>query len=465
MINRALIRIKTVQLLYSYMLVEKPFLLESQPSQPTKEKRFAYNLYLDIIYLIYRIAGKVVSHKSKFPLKESRFIKKLEGLEIIKSLEVKYKTGDFPYANVEKEIAGKISDSLLYREYINDPEKAQTVEHFWENVYKAIIFPDQSLNDLIKNQPDYSLSGIDRMNEMMLTTFKNFYINGEGLPEALNSLQKSMQKSRELYMRLLALPIDLTRLRLDQIELNRKKYLATQEDLNPNMKFVDNKLVRILEENTELNGYLETNKISWLGEERELLERILRRIIDSDIFNNYILSNVNSLDADIDLWRDLFRDEILNDEDFLEYLENKSVFWNDDLEIISTFIIKTFKKLGSDNEADRTLLPMYKDEEDARFGADLFKYVVTGKEEYQKMIEKALTGDKWEADRLAFMDVVIVMTALAEIINYPKIPLSASINEYIEIAKSYSSEKSGAFVHGVLGKIVGVLRAEGKLYK
>ena len=170
------------------------------------------------------------------------------------------------------------------------------------------------------------------------------------------------------------------------------------------------------------------------------------------------------LHEDTEFWRNVCKQIILHDEDFLEALEEESVFWNDDLEIIGTFVLKTMKRFEEDDTRG-AVLPMYKDEEDARFGSHLFADVVRNKDLYRRYIDDFINTEHWDTDRLAVMDVIITMTALAEIMNFPKIPLVVSINEYIELAKSYSTSKSGAFVNGLLSSIIGRLREEGRIQK
>lgn len=469
MINRVLIRMKTVQLLYSYLLVEKTFSLESQPSSPTKEKRFAYSLYLDMLYLMCRLSHEVKGKYKSFPLATTRFILNVESDDKIRSLYAKYDTERFPFSMVIPQLAEKIKDSLLFREFEKDRESGTTEDQFWEKVYRAIISQDLQLKEVVRSLPDYTIAGEERMNEMMSETFKNFYSSKENIEDALKTLEHSLQKARNLYMRLLALPIELTELRLQQLEANRKKHLADIEDLNPNMKMVNNEAIKLLQQNEDFLEYSESQHLSWKSDDPELLSELLRKILNSDIYINYIEeSGSQNIKSDAEFWQEVLVNVILNDEYFLEFLENKSIFWNDDLEIITSFVVKTLKRLENPETALKAVLPMYKDGnngKDAKFGAELIGYVIRNKDLYRNYIKTALAEDKWETDRLAFMDVVITMTALAEIINYPEIPLQVSINEYIEIAKSYSSAKSGQFIHGLLSTLITNLKAEGIILK
>ena len=255
--------------------------------------------------------------------------------------------------------------------------------------------------------------------------------------------------------------MELTKLRDHELDERRNRYTATHEDLNPNLRFVENRLIPMLSENEDIKNYIKNEKLGWAPEDRPMFSALLKAIVDSDIYKEYMELSATDLHTDTELWRNLLRHVVFRNEDFLEYMEDKSVFWNDDLDIIGTFAIKTIKRF--DERLPRPVLDKFKDDEDARFGSDLIKIVLKNKDTYRNYIIESLDRSQWESERLAFMDVIIMMTALAEILNFPKIPLTASLNEYIEIAKSYSSSKSGQFVNGMLGSVLRNLREQGVL--
>ena len=269
MINRVLIRIKTVQLLYSYLLVKKPFSLEAQPSQPTKEKRFAYSLYLDTIYLFYHLARRVKGKNKTLPLLKTRFILKIEEDDRFKSLNIKYSSGNYIFASLEEELAENIKGSLLFKELESDSKEKN--DRIWEEIFKAIIFPNPQYNRLVTTMQNYSLSGVERMKGMMDETFRNFYSTRDNIHDALKTLERSMNEARELYMRLLALPVELTSMLNDRLLQNRKKFLATEADLNPNMRLVNNPLPSMIENNPVFSEYREKHNLSWIAEDRDLL--------------------------------------------------------------------------------------------------------------------------------------------------------------------------------------------------
>lgn len=466
MINRILIRIKVIQILYSFLLVEKQFSLVELPESPTKEKRFAYSLYLDTLVLMLKVAESIARRGGDKPLEETRFIKRLKSDDTIKSQLSRYRVAPFPFEGVVDSIADKVKESAIYKNYLKDRKdnKLGIDTTIWNDIYDQVISPDADVNRIISNRENFTLKAVDRTRDFMNETFSNFMASQDSGSEAIAVLHQSLDKARELYFRLLWLPVELTDMQERRLDDRRHKLLTTREDLNPNLKFVENTLVKSIRECEPVKNYIEKEKISWEREDRVMMDNLLRAILESDIYKAYMENPVETPKEDCELWRNIIRKIVFNNEHFLETLEDKSVFWNDDLDTIGTFAIKSFRKFeeGAGNDA---VLDKYKDEEDARFGDELVKAVLKNKDVYRGYIDDAIDRTLWESERLAFMDVVVIETALAEIFNFPKIPLNVTLNEYIEIAKSYSSAKSGGFVNGILGKIISHLQKEGVLKK
>ena len=173
----------------------------------------------------------------------------------------------------------------------------------------------------------------------------------------------------------------------------------------------------------------------------------------------------SSFEADCEFWRDILRSVILPGDALSEALEDKSIFWNDDLQTMGTFVLKTIRNAEQAEGEDISFFPQYKDEEDAKFGAELFTDAVDHREDYRALVEKFINTGNWDPDRLAFMDIVILTVAIAELKNYPNIPVVVTMNEYIEIANNYSTAKSGQFINGVLSSIARDLRESGEIAK
>ncbi len=467
MINRVLIRIKVVQLLYSYFLVQNNFTVQSSPSAPTKEKRFAYTLYLDYLYLMVEIARYISPRTSNSPLYNSRFIQRLLDDNIIKSLISKYSGYSFPLAGCVEELADRIKASAIYKNYLKNPEADSKI---WQDIFSKFISPDSKIASCLERYENYSLRGVDRAKEMINQTFLEFATSQDHISDGLADLKTSLEKARELYFRLLLLPSEITYQQEVELDERRHRYIKSEEDLHPNTKFIDNELVKLLNNNDVIKKYVEKKKISWVEQDRELIKHLLKRILESDLYHDYIANPVSDLHEDCEFWKKAMRNIILTDSEFLENLETMSVFWNDDLDIMGEFVLKTFRRFeekasSPDSAISDPVLPMYKDDEDAKFGSELFEDAVKNHATYKRYIDEALNKQHWESDRLAYMDVVIMETALAEIMNFPKIPIQASLNEYIEIAKCYSSPKSGSFVNGLLATTIANLKENGKLRK
>ncbi len=466
MINRILIRIKVIQILYSYLLVEKQFSLSALPESPTREKRFAYSLYLDMLVLLIKVSGEIGLRGAGHPLEDTRFIQRLKTDETIKSQLARYRVSPFLFDGLVEPIAAKVKESAVYKNFLKDKKAgvpgADT--KVWEQIYKLVILPDSEVNTIISRRENYTMKGVERTSSMMEETFSNFMTSQDGTSEAIAVLHESLDKARELYFRLLWLPVELTDMQERKLDERRHKLLVTNEDLNPNLKFIDNSLVKAIRECEPVKNFIEKNKLSWEAEDRVMMENLLQSILESQMYQDYMKKPLETPDEDCELWRNIMRKVVFVNEQFLEAMEDKSVLWNDDLDIIGTFAVKTFRRIQEGNRND-AVLDKYKDEEDARFGDELVKVVLKNKDTYRGYIDKAIDRTLWESERLAFMDVVIIETALAEIINFPKIPLNVTINEYIEIAKSYSSAKSGGFVNGILGKIIDKLQEERIIFK
>lgn len=464
MINRVLIRIKVVQMLYSYLLTEKLFMIESQPTPPTKEKRFAYKLYLDILAMMVELSEIIEVKGGYKPLLDNRFIKMIMNDEKVRSILTKHRLENSPYININNSIAAKIKESGIFKSYIkNNSENITNDLKVWQDIFNSIIINNASLNTEFEKTENFSLRGIDRLKELMDETFRNFSASQSYVSDAIKTLRTSLAKAHELYFWLLLLPVELTNLRDQQIDANRNKFITTEEDINPNLRFVENELINRLRQSDTFNQYVEANKLAWMPNDRILLGKLLKIIMESDIYNEYMTAPATDIHTDCEFWRNIYKHIILDNPDLLETLEEKSVFWNDDISIIGTFAIKTFKRF--EDNPDEAILSMFKDDEDSVFGDELFKNTVKNKEEYRSYIDEFVKKESWDSERLAFMDVVIILTAMAELLNFPKIPIKVTVNEYIEIAKAYSTQKSGSFINGILASIINRLKEEGKLLK
>ena len=290
-----------------------------------------------------------------------------------------------------------------------------------------------------------------------------YYQNGgKNLDTAEKELFFSLSKAYDMYNYLLLLMVEITKQAERKQNAAKSKLLPTAEELYPNTKFVENRFIAQLEMNKQLLEFSETQKKTWENES-EFVKSLCEKIMDSDIYKEYMASETSSYEEDRELWRKIYKRIIFNNAELDQVLEDQSLYWNDDKEIVDTFVLKTIKRFEEKNGANQELLPEFKDEEDQDFARRLFRRTILNADYYRHLISENTRN--WELDRVAFMDVIIMQIALAEILSFPNIPVSVSLNEYVEIAKLYSTPKSGSFINGTLDGIVNILKKENKLTK
>lgn len=277
-----------------------------------------------------------------------------------------------------------------------------------------------------------------------------------------NDLIFSLQKSYDLYFYLILLLVELANTYEKIVEHRKGKLLPTEEDINPNTRLFSNKLITQLKENKQLASFLSSRPLSW-EDHSAFVKKLLDNILSSDIYKEYIESRDTSYDGDKEFWRKIFKRFIENNEELDAILEDESLYWNDDIEIIESFVLKTIRRFEESKGSDQELLPMFKDKEDNEFAIKLLRESLLNGKEYNSMIAKY--AQNWESERIATMDQIIMQIGIAEIVNFPNIPINVTLNEYINIAKSYSTHKSASFINGILDAIVVDLKKENKIVK
>ena len=281
-----------------------------------------------------------------------------------------------------------------------------------------------------------------------------YYQNGgKNLDTAEKELFFSLSKAYDLYNYLLLLMVEVTKYANKRLDAAKNKLVPTKEDLSPNMKFVENRFIAQLEINKQLNAFASSQKKTWENE-GDFIKNLCEQIMQSDIYKEYMASETSSYEEDRELWRKLYKKIIFNNTALDEVLEDQSLYWNDD---------KTIKRFNPENGEKQELLPEFKDEEDQDFARRLFRRSILNADYYRHLISE--NSKNWDLSRVAVMDVIIMQIALAEILSFPNIPVNVSLNEYVEIAKLYSTPKSGGFINGTLDGIVNQLKKENKLTK
>ena len=289
-----------------------------------------------------------------------------------------------------------------------------------------------------------------------------FKSDNQSIAQSEKELFFSIQKSHDLYHYLFLLMLDVSHYAQTRIDLASQKRIPTFDDLNPNKKFIENRLLKQLEKNTALNHYLNNQKLSWI-KYPELAKNLYLEIRDSELYKTYMSSSISSFAEDKKFISDVYSHILINFEPLYQNLEEQSIYWNDDVEFVINMILKTLRSFKANSDENVELMPLFKNDEDIEFTKRLFRKTVLNYKEYEGLISMFIQN--WDVERVAFMDNVIMCLAIAELTEFADIPTKVTFDEYIEIAKYYSTQKSNHFINGILDKIVDHLKKEGKILK
>lgn len=289
-----------------------------------------------------------------------------------------------------------------------------------------------------------------------------YYQNGHhNMDTAEKELLFSLSKAYDLYNYLLGLIVAITQEERRRVDIATRR--AEREGTEtPSQRFAFNKFATQLEENKQLNLFMEDKKMSWENDV-EAVRKLCDQIEQSPLYQEYMMSDAEDYETDRELWRRIYRTLIQGNEDLDAILEEKSLYWNDDKEIVDTFVLKTIKRFDPANKADQELLPEYDDTEDREYALKLFRSTILNADTYQRYMSE--TSRNWNFSRLAYMDVVLMQIAIAEMLTFPNIPISVTIDEYVDLAKLYSTPKSGGYINGMLDAIARHLVDTGRLLK
>lgn len=289
-----------------------------------------------------------------------------------------------------------------------------------------------------------------------------YYQNGHhNMDTAEKELLFSLSKAYDLYNYLLGLIVAITQEERRRVDIATRR--AEREGTEtPSQRFAFNKFATQLEENKQLNLFMEDKKMSWENDV-EAVRKLCDQIEQSPLYQEYMMSDAEDYETDRELWRRIYRTLIQGNEDLDAILEEKSLYGNDDKEIVDTFVLKTIKRFDPANKADQELLPEYDDTEDREYALKLFRSTILNADTYQRYMSE--TSRNWNFSRLAYMDVVLMQIAIAEMLTFPNIPISVTINEYVDLAKLYSTPKSGGYINGMLDAIARHLVDTGRLLK
>ncbi|WP_347838140.1 transcription antitermination factor NusB [uncultured Draconibacterium sp.] len=284
--------------------------------------------------------------------------------------------------------------------------------------------------------------------------------------KSINNTEKELffciHKAYDLYHYLFSLVTEIADYAEGRIEIRRNKHQPTHEDLHPNTKFISNQLIQQLRNNRQLEAYLDQKKLNW-KDHPELIKELYLMMIESDMYKEYMADKTRSYLNDRKFIEKLFNKIILVSEDLYILLEEKSIYWNDDVEFVISMIVKTLKRFNELSDSDQSLMPLYKDQEDRDFTKELLRKAIINHDELRTLIREH--SRNWDVERIAFMDILIMQLAITEFLYFPTIPTKVSLNEYIELSKFYSTEKSRNFINGILDKTLKDLKRTEKINK
>lgn len=291
------------------------------------------------------------------------------------------------------------------------------------------------------------------------------YIKREdvSLAEIERDLLQSITKSTDLYYHVLMLLTEIQRKAFLKIDSAKNKRFASDEELHPNTRFIDNPLLTKLSANKKFQSYTKSHLVSW-ADGMDVINYFYTAILEYPAYQKYMTKEKVTFEDHRRIVLDIYVDIITQNELFFQTLEEKSIFWNDDFELVLGIVYKTLKNIKEDaGEDDNIFFPVYSDEDDTDFAKTLLRKTILEKEDYIKIIDKFTYN--WEIERISDMDKLIMAAAIGELKHFPSIPVKVTLDEYIEISKSYSSAKSGAFINGVLDKAVSLLKDSNEIVK
>lgn len=286
--------------------------------------------------------------------------------------------------------------------------------------------------------------------KVMQSVYAILQSKSDNLIKEENFLLFNVQKAIDLYVLQMQLFVEVKNLALEHLEIKKKKHLATAEEKNPSLNFIQNEVIQAIENSNQINEYISQKKLNNWSNDREYVRVIWDAIQKSEIYKDYINLNSTSLKEDKDFIKNIFKEIIAPNEKLIDYYESINLGWVDDLPLVNTTVLKTIKQLNKSSSFSLKDLEVKKDDLD--FLIDLFQKTILHHEEFTEDIDDKTPN--WDTDRIADIDLILIKMALTEFLYFPSIPTKVTINEYIELAKDYSTTKSSYFINGVLDKLL-----------
>ncbi len=299
--------------------------------------------------------------------------------------------------------------------------------------------------------------------KVLQALYAYFQSNEDNILKSEKEMMNAVERIYDLYIFLLLTLPEVKQKALHRIQENKKKMLPSEEDLIPNLKFVNNQLIQLIEDNSQLRKISEDRSVNWIGaEEQEIFRKMFIQVRDSETFFEFMNNGAEGFEEDKAFAINFFRIEVANNDGLYHFFEEKSIHWLDDIDLACSMVIKTLKSFELDSA--NYILPLYKEDDDEQdFIRNLFRQTIVLDKENESLIDE-LTKN-WEIERIAKMDVILMKMAITELQTFSNIPKKVTLNEYIEISKFYSTPKSNTFINGVLDNAILRLEKENKIQK
>ena len=299
--------------------------------------------------------------------------------------------------------------------------------------------------------------------KVLQSLYAFFQSDDQDLGRVQKEMSQSIERIYDLYICLLLTFSELKFIGEERIEGNKKKMRPTEDEIHPNLKFVNNSIIELLEKNESLRTISEKRKVNWVGDvHREMFRKMYLQMRENEVYFSHMNNGIEGFEEDKAFAIGLFKADIANSPILYNYFEESSIHWMDDIDLACSMVLKTIK--GFEKDGENEILPLYKDKEDeTKFVNDLLEKTITFDKENEVLIDKYTKN--WELDRIAKMDVILMKMAITELQIFDNIPTKVTLNEYIEISKFYSTPKSNGFINGVLDNVIATLEKEGKLKK
>lgn len=299
--------------------------------------------------------------------------------------------------------------------------------------------------------------------KVLQSVYAYYQCKHQDLDKQEKFLWYSMDQMLELYLLILQLFVSMRNHAEEYLLKSQKKHLATQSELDPSRAFIDNQLLILLSEDPSLKQVIKNKKLDYWKDDDEYLRILFKSLMQQEWYHEYLLQKNPDFDTDRKFIIRVFKEVIAPNEQLYDYIEDKRLTWVDDFPIVNTALVKIFAKITKQNIGSSLIPNLYKNEEDRDFALQLFRKVILNEEKLIKEIDDKTPN--WDKDRIAEIDMIILKMGITEFLNFPSIPVRATINEYLEISKEYSTPKSSLFINGILDKMVKEFSEKDKIKK